>query len=79
MGLGQCHLTALLAVLTDNGRGRLEANADRAVLVDIRALGRNAADDILGSHRFGWRFTSHRSRPCWPAALCFRSREQKVS
>jgi hypothetical protein len=55
----------LFAVCTDNGRGWSEANADGAVRIDIRAFGGNAADNILGSHGFGWRFIGHWRKPRW--------------
>jgi hypothetical protein len=38
----------LLSILPHDRSRRFETNADAAALVDIRALGGNAPDDILG-------------------------------
>ncbi len=74
--MGQCRLAALFAVRTDNGRGRFKTDADRAALVDIGTLGRNPADNFLGSHRFSRRFIGHWDRPRGLLALCIRSRNK---
>jgi hypothetical protein len=48
----------LLSVLPYDRRRRFQTNADAAAFVDIRALGGNAPDDILGGQ-----YRCHQSPP----------------